>query len=225
MVALWVPATTRVVSDAPHLRAYIDEYLDAYIQTELEDQIVTGDGLGENFTGHMNVSGTQTLAAPVAAGSNLDALRQPITLLRVNARSEPSAIVLNPTDAQNIDLLKSNNEANTSWGRVRTAWGPPGSGTSRWSRRTRSPRERLSSVTSPRRCCSTGCRREQARHDQRPIHPQHGHRAWGDQGRLRCAAACCLRKGDARLVVRLGASRDAGRCSLIPRSGAPTAIA
>jgi HK97 family phage major capsid protein len=32
--------------------------------------------------------------------------------VRVNARSEPSAIVLNPTDAQNIDLLKQNNEAN-----------------------------------------------------------------------------------------------------------------
>jgi hypothetical protein len=31
---------------------------------------------------------------------------------RVNARSEPSAVVLNPTDAQNIDLLKQNNEAN-----------------------------------------------------------------------------------------------------------------
>jgi HK97 family phage major capsid protein len=33
-------------------------------------------------------------------------------LVRTNARSEPSAVVLNPTDAQNIDLLKRNNEAN-----------------------------------------------------------------------------------------------------------------
>ena len=32
-IALWVPATTRVVADAPQLRAYIDEYLDADIQT------------------------------------------------------------------------------------------------------------------------------------------------------------------------------------------------
>jgi HK97 family phage major capsid protein len=32
--------------------------------------------------------------------------------VRVNARSEPSAIVLNPTDAQNIDLLKVNDETN-----------------------------------------------------------------------------------------------------------------
>jgi HK97 family phage major capsid protein len=33
-IALWVPATTRVIADAPQLRAYIDEYLDADIQTE-----------------------------------------------------------------------------------------------------------------------------------------------------------------------------------------------
>jgi HK97 family phage major capsid protein len=111
-IALWVPATTRVVADAPQLRAYIDEYLDADIQTELEDQIVSGDGTGENLTGLLNVAGTQTLAAPVAPASNLDAIRQAITLVRVNARSEPSAIVLNPTDAQNIDLLKRNDEAN-----------------------------------------------------------------------------------------------------------------
>jgi HK97 family phage major capsid protein len=111
-IALWVPATTSVVADAPQLRAYIDEYLDADIQTELEGQIVSGDGTGENVTGIMNVAGTQTLAAPTAPASNLDAIRQAITLVRVNARSEPSAIVLNPTDAQSIDLLKRNNEAN-----------------------------------------------------------------------------------------------------------------
>jgi HK97 family phage major capsid protein len=111
-IALWVPAITRVVADAPQLRAYIDEYLDADIQTELEDQIVTGDGLGENLTGLMNVSGRQTLSAPTAPASNLDSIRQAKTLIRTNARSEPSAVVLNPTDAQNIDLLKRNNEPN-----------------------------------------------------------------------------------------------------------------
>lgn len=73
---------------------------------------MAGDGVGENFTGLMNVAGMQTLAAPVAPASALDNIRKAITLVRVNARSEPSAIVLNPTDAQNIDLLKGNNEAN-----------------------------------------------------------------------------------------------------------------
>ena len=111
-IALWVPATTRVVADAPQLRVYIDEYLGADIQTELEDLIVAGDGVGENFTGLMTVAGTQTLVAPVAPASKLDNIRKAMTLVRVNARSEPTAVVLNPTDAQNIDLLKANNEPN-----------------------------------------------------------------------------------------------------------------
>jgi HK97 family phage major capsid protein len=55
-IALWVPATTRVIADAPQLRAYID----ADIQTELEDLIVAGDGTGENFTGLMNVADADT---------------------------------------------------------------------------------------------------------------------------------------------------------------------
>ncbi|MGI8519590.1 MAG: phage major capsid protein, partial [Actinomycetota bacterium] len=96
-IALWVPATTRVIADAPQLRAYIDEYLGADIDTELEDLIVSGDGVGENFTGLMTVTGTQTLAAPVAPASNLDNIRKAMTLVRVNARSEPTAVVLNPT--------------------------------------------------------------------------------------------------------------------------------
>jgi hypothetical protein len=56
----------------------------------------------------LNVARTQTLAAPGAPASNLDAIRQAITLVRTNARSEPSEVVLKPNDAQNIDLLKPN---------------------------------------------------------------------------------------------------------------------
>ncbi len=60
----------------------------------------------------MTVAGTQTLVAPVGPASNLDSIRKAMTLIRVNARTEPTAVVLNPTDAQNIDLLKVNAEAN-----------------------------------------------------------------------------------------------------------------
>ena len=48
----------------------------------------------------------------MAPASNLGNIRKGMTLVRVNARSEPTAVVLNPTDAENVDLLKENNEAN-----------------------------------------------------------------------------------------------------------------
>jgi HK97 family phage major capsid protein len=111
-IALWIATTTCVVADAPALRAYIDDHLAQDIDTGLEDQMIAGDGLGENFTGIMVAAGAQTLAAPVAPAGNLDAIRQALTLVRVNARTSPTAIVLNPTDSQNIDLLKRNNEPN-----------------------------------------------------------------------------------------------------------------
>jgi Phage capsid family len=82
-------------------------------------------------------AGTLTLAAPGAGASNLDNIREAITLIRLNARSEPNAIVLNPTDAHNIDLLKVNNEPNNFAGPgpldsslgPRRAWGLPIVGT------------------------------------------------------------------------------------------------
>ena len=106
----------------------------------------------------MNVAGTQTLAAPTAPASNLDNIRKAITLVRVNARSEPSAIVLNPTDAQNIDLLKEINEANNFVGPGPYGVGAPRLWECRLSRPTLSARARLSWVTSLRRCCLTGSR-------------------------------------------------------------------
>lgn len=111
-IAEWVAATKRILGDAPALRAYIDQYLLYDLALELEDQILTGDGIGENFTGLLNVAGVQTLAAPVAPASNLDNIRKAITLIELNSRARPSAVVMHPTDAQNLDLLKVNNEAN-----------------------------------------------------------------------------------------------------------------
>ena len=136
------------------MRAYIDEYLRADIQTELEDLIVSGDGIGENFSGIMTVAGTQTLVAPVGPASNLDSIRKAMTLIRVNARTEPTAVVLNPTDAQNIDLLKVNAEANHLQAPALTALAAPVCGACLWWRPMHSPPVLLWSVTFPKRCCS-----------------------------------------------------------------------
>ena len=172
-----------MIADAPQLRTYIDEYLGADIDTELEDLIVSGDGVGENFTGLMTVTGTQTFAAPVAPASNLDNIRKAMTLVRVNARSEPTAIVLNPTDAQNIDLLKANNEPNNFAGP-----GPYGIGTPRLWGVPVVETDALTAGTALVGDFSKGdpVRPSVAQHhagnQQRPIRAQHDHGAGRDQG-------------------------------------------
>lgn len=53
-------------------------------------------------------------------------MRKAIRLVRVNARREPSVVVLNPTDSQSIDLLKVNSEANNLVGPGSYGVGAPG---------------------------------------------------------------------------------------------------
>ena len=113
LIAEWVAVTTKILADAPQLRAYIDEYLLDDLALELEDQMVAGSGAGENFTGILNTAGIQTVG-PYAAGSGpLENIRKAKTLVRKNGRTRrPLALVVAPEDSQLLDLLKENNEAN-----------------------------------------------------------------------------------------------------------------
>lgn len=129
-IALWVAAERAVIQDRDETRRYIDQYLTYSVDLELEDQMLSGSGIGQDFTGILNTPGIQTLGAPVAPASALDNIRKGITLVELNGRTQPTAVVLNPTDSQNIELLKVNGEANnfvtdpfTSG--PRTVWGVP----------------------------------------------------------------------------------------------------
>jgi HK97 family phage major capsid protein len=110
-IPVWVPATRRVISDAPQLRAYLEQYLRDDVALELEDQMITGSGAGLNFTGILN-AGIGDAGAPGAGESALDQARKAQRLVQVNGRTNPTALLLHPTNAQNIDLLKINAEAN-----------------------------------------------------------------------------------------------------------------
>lgn len=111
-IAHWVPATRRALADAGQLRMYIDQFLRYGLDEELEDQILVGDGAGENFTGVMNTTGTQTQAFDT---DMLITLRRARTKVRIGGRATPTAYVLNPLDWEDIDLLKDN-EGRYYWG-------------------------------------------------------------------------------------------------------------
>lgn len=112
IIAEWVAVTTKILADAPQLRAYIDEYLLYDLALELEDQMIAGSGTGENFRGILNTVGIQTLAAPVGPATSLDNLRKAKTLVFKNGRTRANAVALSPEDSQNLDLQKVNAESN-----------------------------------------------------------------------------------------------------------------
>lgn len=113
-IAHWIPATKRALSDAAQVRTLIDAFLLYGLEEELEDQMVAGDGTGENFTGILNTSGTQSQAAvadpagkPAGFGKLL-ALRRAKTKVRLAGRAVANAYVMNPLDKQDIDEISDN---------------------------------------------------------------------------------------------------------------------
>lgn len=110
-IATWMPATKRALSDAGQIRAIIDGFLEYFLEEELEDQIVRGDGQGENFEGLATVSGTQTQPivadpdnAPLGLGMLL-AMRRAKTKVRTVGKSVANGYAIHPEDLERLEEL------------------------------------------------------------------------------------------------------------------------
>lgn len=104
-IAHWLAATKRSLSDAGQLRTLIDNFLEDGLNQVLEDQMVTGSGIGENMVGLFSISGIQTQAFVTDL---VQTYRRARTLVRTVGRDVPNAYLMNPVDWQNLDLLKDN---------------------------------------------------------------------------------------------------------------------
>lgn len=133
-----VPNRLRVVA---HISEPMDEYMlqDAdmlirFVETEmlyglragLQNEITSGDGTGEHFTGILNTSGLVVQAFAVNA---LTTVRKAITLLEANGYT-PSVIALSASDWEAIELLEASSGATDVRGVpvdpvARRLWGYP----------------------------------------------------------------------------------------------------
>ncbi|MEU1506436.1 phage major capsid protein [Kitasatospora sp. NPDC005748] len=102
-IANWLPITKRAISDAAQVMTLIDAFLKYNLEEELEDQMVQGDGTGENFDGIGNVSGVQSQSWDTDL---LTTLRKAKTKVKTVGRSVANAYLLNPADTETIDLLQ-----------------------------------------------------------------------------------------------------------------------
>lgn len=127
-IAEWVPATKRALSDAGQLQGLIDDELAADIAEEEENQILTGDGTGENLTGILQTSGIQAQSFTTDIFASV---RKAITKVRVAGRSIPNAVALSPIDVETVDLARENGTSGAYLGAgpfamgPRTLWGLP----------------------------------------------------------------------------------------------------
>lgn len=111
-IPMFVPVTNRILRNRPAVRELVEQYIRDDIAVELEDQMISGDGLGENFTGILNTAGIQTLTAPVSPAGPLHNLRKAKTLVKRNARTTATVVALSAEDSQAIDLIEENGEPN-----------------------------------------------------------------------------------------------------------------
>lgn len=125
-IAVWIPATKAALSDASQVRGIIDGELRADLEEELEDQIINGDGTGENFTGLLNTSGILTQAWDTDIFTTT---RKAKTYLRTTGRARPTAWLMNPEDFESLDLTKDAQDRYYYGGPLsegqRTLWGVP----------------------------------------------------------------------------------------------------
>lgn len=127
-IAEWVPVTKRALADVAALEGLINDELRADLAEEEEDQIVSGDGTGENLEGILNVSGTQTQAFSTDIFATV---RKALTKVRTVGRAVPNGVGLNPADVETVDLMREDGATGAYFGNgpfamgPRTLWGVP----------------------------------------------------------------------------------------------------
>jgi len=109
-IATWVATSRRILADAPRLQNQIDIDLTNMLRVVLENQVISGSGVGENFTGLLSAAGiqlrTQAAGARALAGDTVaDTLRRAITDVVLEFFT-PNGIVLNPGDFEAVELQK-----------------------------------------------------------------------------------------------------------------------
>jgi HK97 family phage major capsid protein len=106
-IAAYLPVTDEQLDDVPAARAYIDNRLAYMVKQRLDGQILNGDGTAPNIAGITDDSRTGLQTQALGSNAKPDAVYKAMTLIRVNAFSEPNATVFHPNDWQDFRLLRT----------------------------------------------------------------------------------------------------------------------
>ena len=99
------------LNDEPRLRGILDRDMIDGVKMAEDEQILWGDGVGENLTGLMNTTGVQNYTG-LASDQRSAQIRRAATRA-ILAYFQPTGVVLHPFDWENIELEKDLNGAYT----------------------------------------------------------------------------------------------------------------
>lgn len=99
------------LDDEPRLRGILDRDMIDGVKMAEDEQILWGDGVGDNLTGLMNTPGIQTYTG--LASDRASAQVRRAATRAILAYFQPTGVVLHPFDWENIELETDNNGAYT----------------------------------------------------------------------------------------------------------------
>lgn len=105
-IGTFLKTSTQVIEDAPALESYINTRLRHFVDKRVDEQMVKGDGTGQNLSG-MLTAGNHTDFTPTTGENALDSLNRSIEAAEL-ADYPATAIILNPADWYAISRLKVN---------------------------------------------------------------------------------------------------------------------
>lgn len=128
-IAVWMPITRQILSDAPQLESEIDAFERTDLELALEEEIISGTG-GTHFTGLENTPGITPHPRLAADTDLLVTTRKARTTTMVVARAKPTGYLFNPYDWETIDLLRNATAGNFYFGGptvmgIQQLWGLP----------------------------------------------------------------------------------------------------
>lgn len=106
-IAHWVKASKQILADVPMLQSFIDGRLMYGLAYEEEQQLLNGDGTGENLEGLVTAATAYSAPFAVSGATMIDQVRL-AALQAVLAEYPATGIVMNPTDWARIELTKDN---------------------------------------------------------------------------------------------------------------------
>lgn len=113
-IAAYTKVSDELWADYLAVASVINMRLPYMVERKEEDQLLNGDGTGNNLTGILATAGIQTLA--LGANTRVDAIYKAMTKVRWGNLAlanqggfEPDAIIMHPLDWETIRLLKDEN--------------------------------------------------------------------------------------------------------------------
>jgi HK97 family phage major capsid protein len=106
-IAHFLPVTRRALNDQGFIESWINNRLIDGVRRRLQDQVLNGDGTGENLAGIYGNAGIGSIDRSVTSTTMLDSLHKCITTIRTSAYAEPDFIGINPADWETIRTSKA----------------------------------------------------------------------------------------------------------------------